>query len=95
MDPTIRQLKHRYRVNTALNQVLPLADMGFPLPLSTGSPLFDAALTEKLQTTASITEAEHLARSWELCQRATEDEIGVLADHMDGCLLYTSDAADE
>ena len=86
MDPTIRQLKHRYRVNTALNQVLPLADMGFPLPLSTGSPLFDAALTEKLQTTASITEAEHLARSWELCQRATEDEIGVLADHMDGLL---------
>lgn len=86
MDPTIRQLKQRYRVNTALNQVLPLADMGFPLPLSTGSPLFDAALTEKLQTTSALTEAEHLARSWELCQGATEAEIDVLRDHMDGLL---------
>jgi len=86
MDPTIRELKHRYRINIALDQVLPLADRGFAVPLSTGNPLFDAALTEKLQTTTTLTDVEHLQRSWELCRRATTEEIGVLADHVDGLL---------
>jgi len=33
---------------------LPTHDLGVPLPLSTGNPLFDAALTEKLATTTTI-----------------------------------------
>lgn len=83
---TIADMKRRYRMNLALGEVLPTADRGFPLPLSTGSPLFDAALTNKLQTTANLSEAEHLNRSWGLVRNATTAEIAVLADHAGGLL---------
>jgi hypothetical protein len=51
MSVGIKELKRRYRENLALGRTLATHDLGIPLPLSTGNPLFDAALTEKLSRT--------------------------------------------
>ena len=82
----IRELKRRYRENLALGRALPTHDLGVPLPLSTGNPLFDAALTEKLAATTTMTEPEHVARAWDLVGRSTPAERATLADHA-GALL--------
>lgn len=77
----IRELKRRYKTNLALHQVLPLADMATALPLSTGHPLYDAALTDKLVVTATMTEADHLGRAWHLIQKATTADLTILGQH--------------
>lgn len=46
MTVSIRELKRCYKINLALGRVLPTFDLATPLPLSTGNPLFDAALTD-------------------------------------------------
>jgi hypothetical protein len=48
MSVPIRELKQRYKINLALGHSLPLTDLAISLPLSTGNPLYDAALTGKL-----------------------------------------------
>lgn len=75
----IRELKRRYRENLALGRALPTHDLGVPLPLSTGNPLFDAALTEKLAATTTMTEPEHVARAWHMIGCASEAERAHLA----------------
>lgn len=77
----IKELKRRYRENLALGRVLPTHDLGVPLPLSTGNPLFDAALTEKLAATATLDAPEHVARAWDLVRRASAAERALLAEH--------------
>ena len=77
----IRELKRRYRENLALGRALPTHDLGVPLPLSTGKPLFDSALTEKLSATATLAEPEHVARAWDLVLRASAEERGTLTEH--------------
>ena len=79
----IRELKRRYRENLALGRALPTHDLGVPLPLSTGNPLFDAALTEKLAATTTLDAPEHIARAWDLVKRATTDERALAAEHAD------------
>ena len=81
MNIGIRELKRRYRENLALGKALPTHDLGVPLPLSTGNPLFDGALTEKLSATATLAEPEHVARAWHLVQGATAQERATLAEH--------------
>ena len=81
MNVGIRELKRRYRENLALGRALPTHDLGVPLPLSTGNPLFDAAMTEKLASTTTIDAPEHLARGWEMVRRASPDERTILAEH--------------
>jgi hypothetical protein len=77
----IKELKRRYRENLALGRALPTHDLGVPLPLSTGNPLFDAALTEKLSATSTMTEPEHVSRAWDLVGRATAAERATLVEH--------------
>jgi hypothetical protein len=83
---SIRELKHRYQLNRALGGTLPTYDLAIPLPLSTGNPLFDAALVDKLTPTTTLNEAEHTARAWHLVQRASAAELQALAEHRDGLL---------
>jgi hypothetical protein len=75
----LRELKRRYRENLALGHALPTHDLGVPLPLSTGNSLFDAALTEKLAATATMTEPEHVARAWHMLGQASDAERAHLA----------------
>jgi hypothetical protein len=82
----IRELKRRYRENLALGRALPTHDLGVPLPLSTGNPLFDAALTEKLAATATMTEPEHVARAWHMVGQASDGERRALADNAQSLL---------
>lgn len=82
----ITELKRRYRENLALGRGLPTHDLGVPLPLSTGNPLFDAALTEKLATTASLDAPEHVARAWHLVSHASVEERATLTRHADALL---------
>ena len=86
MNVGIKELKRRYRENLALGRALPTHDLGVPLPLSTGNPLYDAAMTEKLAQTATLDAPEHLARAWDLVKRATTAEREVLAAHADALL---------
>jgi hypothetical protein len=82
----IKELKRRYRENLALGRALPTHDLGVPLPLSTGNPLFDAALTEKLATTTTLDAPEHVARAWHMVGRATAEERATLGENA-GALL--------
>lgn len=86
MPLQIRDLKRNYKINLALGRVLPVPDLGVPLPLSTGHPLYDAALTDKLVVTATMSEAEHLNRAWHLVRQATRPEQATLARHANGLL---------
>lgn len=86
MSTSIRDLKRNYRLQLAQHRVLPTHDRAIPLPFSTGNPLFDAALTDKLVVTASLNEAEHLRRAWGLVSGATLDDVRTLAEHADGLL---------
>jgi hypothetical protein len=82
----IKELKRRYRENLALGRALPTHDLGVPLPLSTGNPLYDAALTEKLATTTTLDAPEHVARAWHMVGRASSEERATLAAHADAIL---------
>jgi hypothetical protein len=82
----IKELKRRYRENLALGRALPTHDLGVPLPLSTGNPLYDAALTEKLAATTTLDAPEHVARAWHLVSQATTAERATLAEHGDALL---------
>ncbi|NOK62504.1 MAG: hypothetical protein GFH27_549293n238 [Chloroflexi bacterium AL-W] len=81
MSVPIRELKRRYKMNLALGHVLPTFDRSIPLPLSTGTPLYDAALTDKLVATTTLNEPEHLNRAWHLVQQATPEEQQTLVGH--------------
>jgi hypothetical protein len=81
MNVPIRELKQRYKINLALGHSLPLNDLAISLPLSTGNPLYDAALTGKLVATATLSQAEHLNRGWHLMGQATTAELETLAAH--------------
>jgi hypothetical protein len=83
---TIRELKRAYKVNLALGETLPPHDLAIPLPLSTGRPLFDAALTDKLVATQTLNEAEHVGRAWHLVRGASAEERAVLGQHARGLL---------
>ncbi|MFZ0546406.1 MAG: hypothetical protein WAM60_13260 [Candidatus Promineifilaceae bacterium] len=86
MSASISDLKRNYKMNLALGRVLPTHDLATPLPLSTGHPLYDAALTDKLQTTSTLSESEHLNRAWHLVRQSTRDERSTLARHTRGLL---------
>lgn len=81
MTVAIRELKRRYKTALALGTVAPPYDRALSLPLSTGNPLYDAALTDKLAVTTTLSEAEHLNRAWQLVNRATAAEVATLARH--------------
>jgi len=86
MSTSIRALKRNYKIELAQHRALPTQDLGIPLPLSTGNPLFDAALTDKLVMTSTMSEAEHLRRAWMLVNDASKESIEVLAEHAQGIL---------
>jgi hypothetical protein len=86
MSVPIRELKQRYKINLALGHSLPLTDLAISLPLSTGNPLYDAALTGKLVATATLSQAEHLNRGWHLVGQATTAELQTLATHASSLL---------
>jgi hypothetical protein len=81
MPPPIRELKRSYKLNLAQGHLLPTFDLAVPLPLSTGNPLFDAALLDRFVATATMSEAEHLARGRQLAAAATDAELETLARH--------------
>jgi hypothetical protein len=78
---SIRELKQRYKLLLAQGKALTAVDQPIALPLSTGNSLFDAALTDKLQATATMNEAEHLRRGWDLVRGASHAEREALARH--------------
>src|SRR5687768_9590235 len=82
----IKELKRRYRENLALGRALPTHDLGVPLPLSTGNPLFDAAMTEKLAATTTLDAPEHIARAWLMVRKASAAERAVMAEHAQALL---------
>jgi hypothetical protein len=81
MNVPIRELKQRYKINLALGHTLPVNDLAISLPLSTGNPLYDAALTDKLVMTATLSQAEHLNRGWHLARQGSVAELQTLAAH--------------
>lgn len=83
---TIQTLKRNYKINLALGKTLPTYDLATPLPLSTGNPLYDAALTDKVTITTTLNEAEHLNRAWFLVNGSGRDEQQTLANHAPGLL---------
>ncbi|HSH02341.1 MAG TPA: hypothetical protein VLL52_07460 [Anaerolineae bacterium] len=86
MTTSIKQLKQNYKINLALGHNLPVSDRAIPLPLSTGTPLYDAALTNKIVPTHKLNEAQHLNRAWHLVQQATPHQQQTLATHGRGLL---------
>lgn len=86
MSVKIRDLKRRYKLNLAVGDALPTFDLATPLPLSTGNALFDSALLDKLATTTTMNEAEHLNRAWQLVKTADAAEVSVLAQYARGIL---------
>ena len=82
----IRDLKRRYKLNLAEGRALPPFDQTIPLPLSTGNPLYDACLTEKLAASTTMSEAEHLNRVWNLVRGATRPEMSALRGAARGLL---------
>ena len=82
----IRELKRRYKTNLALQKTLPTFDLATPLPLSTGNPLYDGALLDKLVKTRTMDEASHTNRAWGLVRRSSLDERRHLADNARGLL---------
>lgn len=83
---SIRELKQRYKINLALGRVLPTHDLGIPLPFSTGNPLYDAALTDKLVMTSTMNEPAHLNRAWQLVRQSSPAERQTLAQHARGVI---------
>jgi hypothetical protein len=77
----IRELKRQYKTGLALGELLPTHDRGVPLPFSTGVPLYDAALTDKLVATTTMNEPEHLSRAWHLVRHSTPAQRALLAEH--------------
>lgn len=86
MPVPIRDLKRDYKIQLALGRTLPTHDLAIPLPFSTGHPLFDAALTDKLVATTTLNEPEHVARARGLVREASRDEVLILARHARGLL---------
>lgn len=86
MTISIQTLKRNYKINLALGKTLPTYDLATPLPLSTGNPLYDAALTDKVTMTTTLNEAEHLNRAWFLVNGSGRDEQQTLANHAPGLL---------
>lgn len=82
----IQELKRRYNTGLALGELLPLQERGQPLPLSTGVPLYDAALLNKLVKTRTMDEAAHTNRAWSLVRKATREEREILGAHAAGLL---------
>lgn len=86
INVSIRTLKQQYKLNLALGHNLATQDLGVPLPFSTGNPLYDAALTDKLAVTATLNEAEHVNRAWHLVSHSTLAERQTLARYATGLL---------
>jgi hypothetical protein len=76
---SIRELKRNHRTLLALGRSLPTHDRGIPLPFSTGHPLFDAALTDKIVATSTLNEPEHLSRAWHLVTTSSAGDRARLA----------------
>lgn len=83
---TIQKLKQNYKIQLALGKTIPQSELGFPIPLSTGNPLFDASLTEKISATNLMDESEHLARAWQLMRNSSQTELEKLSRHSQGIL---------
>jgi|GEM_PF-3372324 hypothetical protein len=83
---SLRELKRRYKMNLAQGKALPAYDQPISLPLSTGNPLFDTVLTQKLTSTTTMGEAEHLNRGWNLVKSATPGELQALSGVARGLL---------
>ncbi len=81
MSLSIRELKKRYKLNAALGRVPPVYDRAIALPLSTGKPLFDAALVDKIKATATLNEPEHIGRAWHLVRTAADADVALLEQH--------------
>lgn len=79
--PSVRDLKRRYKLLLAERRALHVIDLGVSLPISTGDPVLDAALLEKIVPTATMGEAEHLARAWELVRASTPRHHALLRAH--------------
>ena len=79
--PSVRDLKRRYKLLLAERRALHVTDLGISLPISTGDPILDATLLEKLVPTATMGEAEHLARAWELVRVSTPRHHALLRTH--------------
>lgn len=79
--PSVRELKRRYKLLLAERRALHTTDLGISLPLSSGDPVLDAALLEKLVPTATMGEAEHLARAWTLVEQSTDAHHAALRRH--------------
>ncbi len=86
MSYTIQKLKQNYKMQLALGKTIPQSELGFPIPLSTGNPLYDASLTEKISATAMMDESEHLARAWELMRNSSSEELEKLSRFSKGIL---------
>ena len=80
-DASIRDLKRRYKTGLALGRLLPTSERAISLPFSTGEPLYDAALTNKLVATSGMNEPEHLNRAWHLVRTSTPAQRAFLAGH--------------
>lgn len=79
--PSVRDLKRRYKLLLAEQRALHTTDLGISLPISTGEPVLDAALLEKLLPTATMGEAEHLARAWHLVRTSQASHHAILRRH--------------
>lgn len=82
----IQELKTRYKLLVANNKTIDSQEMFPNIPLSTGSPVLDSFILEKVKSTFSMDEYEHLARSWQLIRNMSDEEEKIILNNLKGLL---------
>jgi hypothetical protein len=82
----IQELKTRYKLLVANNKTTESQELFPNIPLSTGSPVLDSFISEKVKLTFSMDEYEHLARSWQLIRNMSDEEEKIILNNLKGLL---------
>src|SRR5574341_1636606 len=82
----IGSFKDNYYTLLAKRKVLLYNDYSFKVPVSSGSPLLDSSIVEKIQTTSEFMDHEHLLRSWRLFKSMSVEEAHVLLNNLQDVL---------
>lgn len=81
----IKELKSRYKLLVAGRKTIASHDLAFDIPISSGSPVVDSFLMEKISTTFFMSDYEHLARTFQLIRKMTIKEQEIIMENLKGC----------
>lgn len=86
MQYSNRVLKETYLDRRYRDLLLPLEDRNPMLPVSSGNPVIDSCVFEKVRPSTNMSIEEHLMRSFQLVSRATDAEIDAMMPYLGQCL---------